>query len=182
MIKLKLRGCWSFILLSLLLIGCTSNNSTVNDSEKIAKLANTQTDQILQENANLKEQLEELQKRPSETFMMDLRETMNLSFKIIQAMESKDYIVLESVSSSGVEIDKENNQVVFTYGSDEVKWDFLNDIHLRNLEYWGSGYTESDLEFQIIFAHYFEDTHGTIYIDFIKEDNQWMFNGFVTNA
>lgn len=126
--------------------------------------------------------MKELQKVPSETFKMDLRETMNLSFKIIQAMESKNYIFLESVSSSGVKIDTKNNQVVSTYGIDEVKWDFLKEIHLGNLEYWGSGYTESDVEIQIIFAHFFEDTHGTIYIDFIKEDNRWLFNGFVTNA
>lgn len=179
---LRNRGYWISILICIFLIGCASNKSIVIDSENTAELATTQTDQISQENANLKEQVKELQKVPSETFKMDLRETMNLSFKIIQAMESKNYIFLESVSSSGVKIDKKNNQVVFTYGIDEVKWDFLKGIDLGNLEYWGSGYTESDVEFQIIFAHFFEDTHGTIYIDFIKEDNRWMFNGFVTNA
>lgn len=179
---LRNRGYLLSFFVFFLLIGCTSNNSAVIESENAAELVNTKIDQITRENDILKEQVKELQKRPSETFMMDLRETMNLSFKIIQAMDSKDYEFLKSVSSSGVKIDQENNQVVFNYGEDEVRMDFLNELHFGNLEYWGSGYTENEIKFQIIFAHFFEDTHGTIYIDFIKEDNQWMFNGFMTNA
>lgn len=171
---------WISILICLFLFGCTSNNT--KNFEQQAEDNPSKVDQILQENADLKKQVEELQKVPSETFMMDLRETMNLSFKVIQAMESHDYSLLESVSGPGVIIDRERNQVVFTYDGEEIRWNFLKGIHLGNLEYWGSRYAEADIKFQIVFAHFFEDTHGTIYIDFIKEDNRWLFNGFVTNA
>jgi len=119
---------------------------------------------------------------PSEQFLMDLRETMNLSFKIFQAMENNDYAFLESSKATGVTIDKENNKVKYEYSGEEIAYDFLTGINLSNLEYWGSGYINDHTNFQIIFAKYFNDTHGTIYLDFVKEDNKWLFNGLSTNA
>lgn len=160
------------ILIFLLLIGCTSKESE----------ALTPNTQMIQEDFNLNEQVEEDIKPPDETFMMDLRETLNLSFKILQAMENNDYTYLKVVSASGITIDQEKNQVVYTYSGEEIRCDFLKGINFSNLEYWGSGYTENYSDFQIVFAQFLKDTHGTIYFDFIKEGNQWLFNGFITNA
>ncbi|MEF2965821.1 hypothetical protein V3851_08270 [Paenibacillus sp. M1] len=183
-ILLRNKGFWISVLISFILVGCTNTGTTKVNSEKEenSDLAVIQTAGILEEKAELEEQVKRLQRVPSETFMMDLRETMNLSFKIMQAMESHDYAYLESVAAPGVIIDKEKNQVVYTYGGEEVRWDFLKGIHLGNLEYWGAGYGESEVKFQTIFAHFFNDTHGTIYIDFVKKDNKWLFNGLTTNA
>lgn len=126
--------------------------------------------------------MDSLQKAPSEAFIQDLRENLNLTFKIIEAMNSKNHAFLESVSAPGIGIDQINNQIVFTYGDHEVISNYLDHINFGNLEYWGSGYDENMEKFQIIIAHFFEETHSTIYFDFINKDNRWLFNGFVTNA
>ncbi|TVX96312.1 hypothetical protein [Cohnella terricola] len=159
------------VIILLLVSGCTGNQS--DDSAPSA-----QSSQPSLGAGNLVEQAEV----PSDKFMMDLRETLNLSFKILQAMDGKDYTFLESVTASGVTIDKENNQVIYNFSGEEMKYDFLTGINLNNLEYWGSGYIESSSRFQIVLAKFLNDTHGTIYFDFIKESNQWLFNGITTNA
>ncbi len=123
----------------------------------------------------------ELEKE-NEQYMMDLRETLNLSFKVLHAMEEKDYALLESLSSSDISLDKKDNQVVYFVGEQEIRMNFLTGIHLGNLEYRGGGYSDNNSGFQIYLAHYFEDTHGTIYFDFIKKNDRWLFNGFMTNA
>ncbi|MDQ0060028.1 hypothetical protein [Paenibacillus harenae] len=58
-------------------------------------------------NVVLEEQVQQVQKEPGELFMMDLRETINLSFKIINAMENNNHQYLESVSASELTVDKE---------------------------------------------------------------------------
>ncbi|WP_438351217.1 hypothetical protein ACP8HI_11570 [Paenibacillus sp. FA6] len=179
---LKEKWYWVSILFCLLLVGCTGNNSPTTNLEQLDISALDMEDQLRKENAILEDQVKQLQRRPTETFMMDLRENMNISFKILHAMENNDYAYLESVSASGLSIDKVENQVVYMYGSQEVRLDFLKGIQLDNLEYWGSGYLEDEAGFQLIFAHYFEETHGTIYIDFIREDGRWVCNGIITNA
>jgi len=159
------------VIISILISGCSSNRSDES-------LPSVQSSQSTQDTSNLVEQVEV----PSDNFMMDLRETLNLSFKILQAMDVNDFTFLESVSATGVMIDKERNQVTYTYSGEEIKYDFLKEINLSNLEYWGSGYIGNSSNFQIVFAKFINDTHGTIYFDFIKESNRWLFNGFTTNA
>ncbi|AOZ94444.1 hypothetical protein [Paenibacillus crassostreae] len=157
------------LLICLTLLGCTGNGSTTLNSQEAEK-------------TNLSEQVKQLEERPSDAFMMDLRETMNLSLKIFHAMENDDYTYLESVSASGVVINKDDNQVVYSAYEQEIRINFLKGLQFDNLEYWSSGYINSDKEFQLGFAQFYEDTHGTIYIDFIRENGQWLFNGFMTNA
>ncbi|HZG84103.1 hypothetical protein [Paenibacillus sp.] len=145
----------------LFMVACSGINSTV--------------DQNNEDQAG--EPLAQLDERPSDTFMMDLRETMNLSFKIIYAMERKDYDYLESVSAPGVTVSREEDTIHFNDNS----VNFLENVNLSNLEYWSSTYLESDTKFQIGFAHFFDDTHSTFYMSFIRKDGHWLFNGFITN-
>lgn len=157
-----------------LLTGCTDQSKSKSSKSEISI-------QSLQPSIETKSQGENLEV-PSDQFMMDQRETMNLSFKIFQAMENNDYAFLESSKASGVIIDKEKNQVIYKYNDEVIEYDFLKGINFNNLEYWGSGYTGSYSNFNIVFARYFNDTHGTIYFDFIKEENKWLFSGISTNA
>ena len=124
------------------------------------------------------EQLAQQYGSPSEKFMMDFRETLNLSFKIIYAMEVKDYDFLESVSAPGVTVSRVEDKIIFNHNV----VNFLDDVNLKNLEYWSSTYLTSDTEFEIGFAHFFDDTHSTFYMRFIRKDGHWLFNGFITNA
>lgn len=160
-------------LVILLLNGCANQPKSISNESEVSF-------QSIQPSIGTKNDIENLD-APSDQFMMDLRETMNLSFKIFQAMEHNDYSFLESSKASGVLIDKEKNKVIYKYKDNVIEYDFLKGIHLNNLEYWGSGYTDSYSNFQIVFARYFDDTHGTIYFDFIKEENKWLFSGISTN-
>jgi len=147
------------------------NEQIIVISELEANLAN-------EENTSLNQ----LQQVPNEQFMMDLRVTMNLSLKILHAMERNNYEYLESVFAPSVGVNKEKNEIVYTIYGEEIRLGFLKNIHLGNIEYWGSGYMDNDTTFQIILAHYSGDTHGTIYLDYIKQDNEWLLKGIMTNA
>ena len=137
--------------------------------------------QSIQPSKEIESHLENLES-PSDQFMMDMRETMNLSFKIFQAMDHNDYAFLESSKAAGVQIDKVKNRIIYKYEDNEIEYDFLKGINISNLEYWGSGYTGSYNKFHIVFARYLDDTYGTIYFDFVKEENKWLFSGISTNA
>lgn len=117
-----------------------------------------------------------------ERFMADLRENMNLSFKVLHAMDQEDFHALEEKSSDQVKIDRVAKQVVIFSGGEEIRLDFLDGVHFGNAEYRGAGYMEDDRHFQVFFAYYYEDTHGTIEMSFIKEEEEWKFYGFMTNA
>ena len=161
-------------LMIVLLIGCTNQSKNMtNGSDELR--------QNLQASKEIESHLENLES-PSDQYMMDLRETINLSFKIFQAMEHNDYAFLETSKAAGVKIDKDNNRIKYKYEDNEIEYDFLKGINFNNLEYWGSGYTGSNNSFHIVFARYFDDTYGTIYFDFIKEENKWLFSGISTNA
>ena len=70
-----------------------------------------------------------------------LRETLNLSLRIISAMINKDFDYLESVSDSSVTVNRENNSM--TFGSLEPSYEFtLSDsFDYKNFEF--RGYEES---------------------------------------
>ena len=70
-----------------------------------------------------------------------LRETLNLSLRIISAMINKDFDYLESVSDSSVTVNRENNSM--TFGSLEPPYEFtlLDSFDYKNFEF--RGYEES---------------------------------------
>ncbi|WP_044478192.1 hypothetical protein [Paenibacillus antibioticophila] len=158
-----------------LLSGCTAHTNNNSSNLLQDSTENIRSSQEVESWINEAE-------TPSEQFMMDLRETLNLSFKIFDAMENNQYSFLESTKAKEITIDKENNQIVYKYYGEEIRSDFLKGLNFSNLEYWGSGYNEDGSGFQIVFANYFQDTHGTIYFEFIREGDHWLFNGFTTNA
>lgn len=177
------RNYWVSIMLLLFLLGCDGNNNiTEITSDNQATKETIDVNKILQENTDLKKQVQQLQQVPSEQYMMDLRETMNLSLKFLNSMNENDYEYLVSVIAPGVEIDKNSNEIVYRYKGEEIRLGLLKNVELGNLEYWGSGYIDDNKSFQIILARFVGDTHGTIYFDYTKIDNRWLLNGIMTNA
>jgi hypothetical protein len=155
---------WIIILLCTLIINGCSNNITSNDSE------------ILQATATNDEA------RPNETFMMDLRLTLNLSYKIFHAMNEKDYKYIQSVSAPAVKVN-EDNTIEFLIANESQTTPFIKSVNFKNLEYWGAGYLSNNNEFSLEFARFENDSHGTIYMDFIKNENgEWLFTSMLTNA
>lgn len=171
-----------------LLTGCTANaTSEPSPADSIGNALNEQSDPNdsgeAQQNPASEEAATGQQKdMPSDAFLMDLRETMNLSFAVIDAMANKDYASLEVIKSKDITIDQENDRILYSYGDQIIEQDFLENLSFGNLEYWGSGYLEDATKFQIVFAKYVEDTHGTIYFEFVKEGREWLFSGLITNA
>jgi hypothetical protein len=186
MLIMNISRTFLLIVLLLLLLSACQNNQPLESN--VPQQTNQENDQqselrrIRDENITLQGKIKLLEERPSEKFMSDLRETMNHSLKIIHAMGVRDYSYLESVSAPGVSINKDENKVYFDSGGKKTGWNFLNAIELNKLEYRFSTYLNGENEFQVGFAHFWEDSHSTIYIDFVKIDGSWLFNGLVTNA
>lgn len=87
---------------TLLMTGC-SNLDTSVETLKSVELheENIQTiKKLREENASLQEQITQLQENVhSEELRNNLRETLNMTFKLLAAMESGDIAYIESVSS-----------------------------------------------------------------------------------
>lgn len=86
----KYTGYGVAFLICMALMGCASNESAEMDSNHF----DVRVAQLTQENIQLQKQVDDLQKAPSEVFMQDLRENLNLTFKIIEAMNNKNHAFL----------------------------------------------------------------------------------------
>ncbi|MFJ7828540.1 hypothetical protein [Psychrobacillus sp. NPDC096623] len=69
-----------------------------------------------------------------------LRETLNLSFRIISAMINKDYEYLESVIDPSVNLNKENNS--FTFSESTYEQPLIENFDYNNFEYRGYHFEE----------------------------------------
>lgn len=85
-----IKKIWFVFLIVFVLIGCSNKEDTQQ-----------QINTLIQQNEELKKLLEE---RPNIT-SHELRETLNLSFKVIQAMKNSDSTYLESIINSNVTVD-----------------------------------------------------------------------------
>lgn len=134
--------------------------------------------QLLQkENNQLKKQVAEMKKN-QEAEKDALRETLNASLYILEAMNGKDYATLSKASSSNVQVVKKANTLFF----EEQGYDFSlteTRYHLSDIEY--RFHQLENGRMTIGFAHYVEDGHITLYMDFIQEEGKWVLDFFATN-
>ncbi|MEH7884277.1 hypothetical protein V7654_08120 [Bacillus sp. JJ1609] len=100
------------------------------------------------------------------------RETLNLSFKTIAAMERKDYQYLESISDSGVSIDKETDSFHFEGRHDQ---NFLQTIDYSKLEY--RFHNKVNNKSTVGFA----ENNAEIIFEFIETDDTLLLHSFITN-
>ncbi len=106
----------------------------------------------------------------------DLRETLNLSFKIMNAMASKDYAYLKSISASTVTIDEDSNSFHFASDIDHEQ-KFLQSVDFDNLEY-----RFHDMVDDIITVG-FAYKSVEVYYEFVKSDTEpfYLLRSYVTN-
>ncbi|TJY42636.1 hypothetical protein E5161_07220 [Cohnella pontilimi] len=136
---------------------------------------------IRAENDTLKAKISDDQ-NSNERYIVNLSSTLNLSFKIIHAMGQKDFDYLKSISAPNVTFSKFENRVYFPYGGKIIAPKLLKPIELGNLEYRFSTYMNGESEIIVGFAYYWDDSHSTIELYFVKGEDSWIFNGFITNA
>ncbi|MGP3788493.1 lipoprotein [Paenibacillus sp. 1A_MP2] len=178
-----------FMLFLVVVLSACSNGEDSANSSNAQEPGNTDASKIEElqnENNSLKEQLENSKGATDETDLVNsLRETLNLTFKIISAMETKDYAYIESVSSSDVEVSHQNNSILLKNAESPSEVAFLNEISLEELEF--RGYNQKDKDhFMLALAKVIttKGSEGNIELnfDFVRADNDgWLFNGFTTN-
>ena len=174
----------SFILFLLVLLAtaCTDSNPQETSTEGLSSPNHNEQhlniDFLQKENDRLKSMIQELEdqnKPPAEIELSDFRETLNLTFKLINAMELKDYKYIESVSSPTVMLNKEKN----TFTTKDGESEFLKSANLGTLEY--RFFHKSDDTSMIIGLAKITDHASEINFQYTKTDGKWLFNGFITN-
>lgn len=159
-------------MLALFLTACSSSDdaSLLDVQEREHKDA-IDTEQI-QKEKDAKEQEE----------VESLRETLNITFKLMAAMQSNNYTYLESVSSPNIEISQQNNIIISKLEQGDYEVPFLQNVSLNNLEYRGFNPLDSDrviLHMAIVWS----DGNSALDIYFIRsEEGNWLFDGLLTNG
>ncbi|WP_054955101.1 hypothetical protein [Paenibacillus dakarensis] len=174
------------LLASISIVGCTDNQEADADHESApgstqeTAVTDQEIDSLRKENDELKTKVAELetQIKDQET----ARVLLNQSFKIISAMEKKDYNYLKSVAGPDVTISEKDNKII-TEKHGEYK--FLV-APMDKLEYRGGGYPDgSNDQFHIFLATVSteEGNEGSseIYMHFVKVNNEWKYDGYITN-
>ncbi|MGZ9587348.1 hypothetical protein [Paenibacillus marinisediminis] len=136
---------------------------------------------IVVEHEILKKESREFQKRTSQD-NENLRNTLNLSFKIFAAMEATNYDYLQSVSSKNVTINRESNTIDFIYGDKPNSTTIPKNINLQTLEFRGLTISnENEVELAFANADIKNEFMVEIYMKFKMEDGSWKLDGYVTN-
>ena len=166
------------LLFLLLLSGCKDDTTKVNEVNGIEKDLQSQIAQLEIEKKQLKDQVTEMQKILDEE-RDSLRTTMNLTFKLLTAMEKKDFIYISSIASSNVQIDEQDSSILFDQQNYRLELTDKTVHNLENLEY--RFYDLEDDKMTIGFAEYFLEVHSTTYFEFINVEGTWLINYIVTN-
>ncbi|MFX3647106.1 MAG: hypothetical protein ACE3K2_19395 [Paenibacillus sp.] len=159
-------------ILALFLTACSSSDdASLLDVQERERKDAIDTEQI-QKEKDAKEQEE----------VESLRETLNITFKLMAAMQSNNYTYLESVSSPNIEISQQNNTIISKLEQGDYEVPFLQNVSLNNLEYRGFNPLDSDrviLHMAIVWS----DGNGALDIYFNRsEEGNWLFDGLLTNG
>lgn len=164
-----------YFMLFIVFILSACSNGEVSPVTHEAQIQDLQT-----KNEQLIEELNASKMAPSEKHMNVIRGTLNASFKIIGAMNNKDYITLESLSVPTMEFDEQAE--TYTLKDDDHKQDvsMLSSIEIGNLEYRGYHQTNEN-EVEVFLANVYHEGHVAIYMHFELVDGQWLYKGHYTN-
>ncbi|SEK84970.1 hypothetical protein [Paenibacillus sp. OK003] len=173
--------------LTFLMTGCSETDKSV-EALKSVELheENIQTiKELREENARLQEQIVQLQENVhSEELRNNLRETLNMTFKLIAAMESGDIAYMESVSSPNVDISKNSNTMTIYNAGHSYEVHFLNGIQWDEFEFRGYNQKDSD-HFMLFIAKYIKTkgSEGNIAYEFSfvrSPEGNWLFDGYIS--
>lgn len=182
---MKRLGIW--LLLGLSLTGCYGEKEATETSrlEGIGSEAGRvdELEQLRNENAKLTQQLEAQDAGlvNEEELQGNIRETMNLAFKLISAMENEDYAYMESVASSHVDILKAQNSIRFEDGEHKYETAFLKNVRPGDLEFRGYHQEEANRSV-LMLARLYDEGYAELVFNYIRaEDGGWQWDGFLTN-
>lgn len=144
-----------------MLAGCSNGDKTVDTP-------NPKMELLVKENTLLHERLDA---RPPLS-AQELRETMTLSLKALDAMVNKNYEYLESIAAPGVIIKKDSNSFQFEGGFIQ---NFLQSIDYSKLEY-----RFHDMKDDVVTVG-FAQPPGEYYFEFIYKDDKVLLQSFLTN-
>lgn len=173
--------------LLLLLVGChhqkNSNSVSAKDNnalEEKIKVLEDKIEKLNIENTQLKLNNNAVnQNNNHEEPSFVLTEILNTSFKLFSGDEDNNYI--ESIMSEDVTLEKENNKLVTVNDkSNEIDLDFLNNLNFNNLQY-RFFILESPESATIGFAKVENEMNIEIYLEFVKQNEEWKLNNFKTN-
>ncbi|WP_340032054.1 hypothetical protein NSQ20_05620 [Paenibacillus sp. FSL K6-1122] len=170
-----------------LVTGCSETDRSVETLKQIERnMEDAQSiKELREENARLQEQLTILQEKAhSKEIRNNLTETLNLTFRLMAAMESGDIAYLESVSSPNVNISKESNIKTILYGGGPYEVPFLKVIHWDEFEFRGYDPKDSD-HFMLFIAQLIKTkgSEGNIAYEFSfirSPEGVWLFDGYVS--
>lgn len=172
----------AFLLTSCSEPGAPAENTQL--SEQNAEM--TQTIKELREgNTHLQEQITLLQESVNdEETRTNLRETLNMTFKLMAAMESEDTAYIESVSSPNVEIAASRNALVVQHGDSSYEANFIKSIPWDEFEFRGYDQKDSD-HFMLFIARIMstKGSEGTIEYEFSfirSPEGEWLFDGYIS--
>ncbi|MGC5776674.1 hypothetical protein [Paenibacillus pabuli] len=170
-----------------LMTGCSKSDTSV-EALKSVELheENIQTiKKLREENASLQKQITQLQENVhNEELSNNLRETLNMTFKLLAAMESGDIAYIESVSSPNVVISKNSNTMIIHNAGHSYEVNFLKGIQWDSFEFRGYDQKDSD-HFMLFLAKYIttKGSEGNIAYEFSfvrSPEGNWLFDGYVS--
>ncbi|RPK26065.1 hypothetical protein [Paenibacillus xylanexedens] len=173
-------------MLALFLTACSSSDdASLPDVQEREREDAINTEQMRKENELLKEQVRNNQKEKDAKEQEDvesLRETLNITFKLMAAMQSDNYTYLESVSSPNIEISQQDNIIISKLEQGDYEVPFLQNVSLNNLEYRGFNPLDSDRVI-LHMATVWSDGNSALDFYFIRsEKGNWLFDGLLTNG
>ncbi|MGF9697394.1 MULTISPECIES: hypothetical protein [Paenibacillus] len=176
-----------FVSAALLLTSCDEPGSSVENtqlSEQNAEMTQT-IKELREENTRLQEQVTFLQESVNEEeARTNLRETLNMTFKLMAAMESEDTAYIESVSSPNVEITSSRNAFVVRHGDSSYEADFIKSMLWDEFEFRGYDQKDSD-HFMLFIARTIttKGSEGKIEYEFSfirSPEGEWFFDGYIS--
>ncbi|WP_238650148.1 hypothetical protein [Paenibacillus piscarius] len=149
------------------------------DENILSPQSNQEILSLQAENEQLKAELAAVQNTPNEVDMELNTAPLNAAFRVMDAMNNKDYAALNKLSVPEVLWD--DRAGTFTLPEDDSKQNvsILSSMDLGNLEYRGY-HPRSENEVQVFLARV-EDGNVSIYMDFVKKENEWLYKGHLTN-
>ncbi|MGD0032214.1 hypothetical protein SLT67_12690 [Paenibacillus illinoisensis] len=165
----------AFLLTSCSEPGAPAENNPL--SEQNAEMTQT-IKELREENTRLQESVNDKETRTN------LRETLNMTFKLIAAMESEDTAYIKSVSSPNVKIAANRNAFVVQHGESSYEANFIKSILWDEFEFRGYDQKDSD-HFMLFVARTIttKGSEGTIEYEFSfirSTEGEWLFDGYIS--
>lgn len=116
------------------LAACNNQEAAPDDSSQGTITVYQEKEALQKENDDLKQKVSELEastnNQKNEELMENIRDTLNLSFKVLSAMSDKDFDYLQSVAAPDVKISKDSETLTTEIGEIPL----LKPINLKELE------------------------------------------------